>query len=257
MSSDPSNIDYEQAAVDLEAAASHIYPFLERLDDLIVLMDSSDNTHPENVPSDLQFSVDDLFSAHSSGEKTFWRNIAAYPDLAEEWLPGTRQQMALTFLKGLRAIFAEKFSVLRHCAFIARGKAGLLRSKPDDSIQYYYGDVHMGDNYLAGQAGAMGPDAHTHNMSFEQAWSQSADSIDLAILASELSALSDAMRSDASCPEHEIAIGNISAAERAAADGDMPVALKYLKNSGKWALEVGQKVGVDVAVAAIKKSLGL
>ncbi len=257
MSSDPTNIDYEQAAVDLEAAASFIYPFLERLDDLIALMDSSNNTHPENIPPELLFTVDELFSAHNSGEKTFWRNLAVYPDLAEEWLPGTRQQMAWTFVKGLRAIFAEKFSVLRHCALIARGKAGLPRPKADESTQYYYGDVHMGDKYSAEQAGAMGPDAHARNMTFEQAWSQSAERIDLATLALELSALSDAMRNDASCPEHEIAIGNIAAAERAAADGDGQIALKYLKNAGKWALEVGQKVGVDVAAAAIKTSLGL
>ena len=44
----------------------------------------------------------------------------------------------------------------------------------------------MGDKYIAGQVGAQGPSAHAHDMTFNQLWSQSGQSIDLQALATEL-----------------------------------------------------------------------
>ena len=103
----------------------------------------------------------------------------------------------------------------------------------------------------------MGPNAHSHDMTFQQIWNQSTQGIDLPALASELPKLLEAMRAQASDAEHEIAVGNVAAAEKAAAVGDGGKTLEYLRNAGKWTLDIAQKIGVGVAVAAIKISLGI
>lgn len=122
---------------------------------------------------------------------------------------------------------------------------------------YQNGDFYMGDHYQAGQAGAMGPSAHAQNMYFQQVWSQHGESIDLGQLQTELAVLRKSLTEAASDPDHEVAVGNVAAAEKAAAAGDGPKALGYLKNAGKWSLCVATKIGVPVAAAAIKAALGL
>ena len=51
-----------------------------------------------------------------------------------------------------------------------------------------------GDRYSAGQAGAIGPGAHAHHMTFQQIWNQSASEIDLSLLARELSTLRQSLK---------------------------------------------------------------
>lgn len=257
MTSDDGHTDFELAAADLEAAADAMVPFLERIEGILAIMDANPDWKPEDFPAELSYRVDDLFAVHQSGQRAFMRHIAIYPDLRNEWIPATLQRMKMTFTRGHRDVFAEKIGVLRHCASIARARAGLPSANDGQPSHVFYGDVHMGDKYSVGQAGAIGPGAHAHDMTFQQIWNQSADSIDLQTLASELSLLAEAMREDASDPEDQIAIGNISAAQKAATTGDGPKAIEYLKNAGQWALQAAQKIGVDVAVAAIKSSLGL
>jgi hypothetical protein len=113
------------------------------------------------------------------------------------------------------------------------------------------------DTYSAGQAGAMGPGARAHDMTFQQIWNQAAPDLDLAKLETELTALRGAMRAEAREPEHDLAIGEVAAAQKAAKEGDGPGALKHLRAAGKWALDVASKIGVGVATAALKTSLGL
>ena len=117
------------------------------------------------------------------------------------------------------------------------------------------GDIQMGDKYQAGQAGAMGPGAHAHHMSFQQIWNQNSDTIDIGQLESELVELRTALATEASDPEHQIAIGSIAAAEKAAAAGNGAKSLEYLKSGGKWALTIAEKIGVPVATAALKAAL--
>ena len=114
----------------------------------------------------------------------------------------------------------------------------------------------MGDTYNTGQAGAVGPGASASNMSFQQIWQQNSGTIGLQALSSELDVLIDALKQEATEPEHEIALGNVSAAQESAAAGDGPKALEYLRNCGKWVLGVAQKIGIGVVVAAIKAAIG-
>ena len=65
------------------------------------------------------------------------------------------------------------------------------------------------------------------------------------------------MKQEATEPEHDVAIGDIAKAEKAAKEGDGPKVLEYLKAAGKWALDIAIKVGSSVASAAITKAIGV
>jgi hypothetical protein len=137
-------------------------------------------------------------------------------------------------------------------------QAGDLRGRYEVDTRRQYVEVIMGDQYnISGQAGAVGPQAHAHDMTFNQIWQQLQGSVDLNRLAAELRELHDAMERDSVEPSHRLASGAVAAAEQSARQGDGPKALEYLKSSGKWALSVAQKIGVDVAAAVIKQSLGV
>jgi hypothetical protein len=83
------------------------------------------------------------------------------------------------------------------------------------------------------------------------------DALDLRSLASELSLLRQAMRKEASTPEQDIAIASVAQAETAAASEKKSDVFRHLKDAGQWALDVAQTIGVEIAVAAVKASLGL
>ncbi|MFN9199370.1 MAG: hypothetical protein ACK5WR_14980 [Planctomycetaceae bacterium] len=112
----------------------------------------------------------------------------------------------------------------------------------------------MGDQYTAGQAGAMGPNANASNMTFQQIWQQIQADIDLPALAVELATLRKAMRNEAEAPSHDSAVAEIGAAEEAIKKADGPGMLKHLHNAGKWALDVATKIGLSAASEAIRKS---
>jgi hypothetical protein len=114
------------------------------------------------------------------------------------------------------------------------------------------GENSMGDIYNAGQAGAMGPGAHAHDMTFQQLWTAKGHQIDLAELSSELKRLVPELKTTAMSPEHQIAIGNVEAAAQSAAQNEGPRTLEYLKNAGTWVLGVAEKVGVGLTVSVLK-----
>lgn len=83
---------------------------------------------------------------------------------------------------------------------------------------------------------------------------------DLALLASELATLRDALVKTANSPEHYVAIGSISSAELAAKSGsksNVSKALSALGDSGKWVLGAAKEIGVSLASEAIKSYVGL
>jgi len=123
--------------------------------------------------------------------------------------------------------------------------------------QFFIGSIRMGDRYLAGQAGAIGPSAQATNNTFQQIWGQSQGAIDLSTLARELDQLRTVMRKEAKAPERDVAIGEVAAAQTAASQGNGPKALQHLSNAGKWAFDVSTKIGIGVAAATIKTALGL
>ena len=115
----------------------------------------------------------------------------------------------------------------------------------------------MHDQYKIGQAGAVGPEAHAHDMTFNQIWNESSGNIDIAQLARELTDLRNSLSKEASEPAHYMALGEVAAAEKAASEGNGPKALEHLKNAGSWVWDVATKIGVGVATAAAKTSLGI
>jgi len=118
-------------------------------------------------------------------------------------------------------------------------------------------EIVMGDKYVTGQAGAVGPGAQAHQITFTQLWSQVESDIPLNRLGPELALLRKAMKNEATGPEQDVAIGAVAAAEQAANNGSGPKTLELLRSAGKWGLEVAEKIGVGVATAAIKSALGL
>ena len=109
------------------------------------------------------------------------------------------------------------------------------------------------DTYnIPGQAGAVGPGAHTEKNTFQQIQG----GIDLPKLAEELGRLRAAMKGETTgTREQDKAIGVVADAEEAATKGDGPAALQYLKSAGKWTLGIAEKIGVDLAVEALKKEM--
>jgi hypothetical protein len=49
----------------------------------------------------------------------------------------------------------------------------------------------------------------------------------------------------------------VAAAEKTSQEGRASATLEHLKAAGLWALDTAQKIGVEIAAAAIKASLGL
>jgi hypothetical protein len=76
------------------------------------------------------------------------------------------------------------------------------------------------------------------------------------LIKEELGRLRDAMKGEATgtC-EQDKAIGAVADAEEAAAKGDGPAALRYLKSAGEWTLGIAEKIGVAVATEALKKTM--
>lgn len=129
-----------------------------------------------------------------------------------------------------------------------------LLSKPTYYLQG--GNAKMGDEYNIGQAGAAGPNAHAHDMTFNQIGGNIEKSMDLSELAAELSTLRKAMRGEATEPEHDIAISEVAKAEQAAKAKDSSKVAQSLRGAGKWALDVATKIGTSLATEAIKESIG-
>ena len=111
-----------------------------------------------------------------------------------------------------------------------------------------------GDTYNIGQGVGVGRNVKMNNTTINQVQSQ--EKVDLPTLAVELAKLRNEMKQQATEPEHDVAVGAIAAAESAAKKGDEQSTLDHLKNAGQWALDLGIKIGVPVAIGAIKKSAG-
>jgi hypothetical protein len=119
------------------------------------------------------------------------------------------------------------------------------------------GTIQLGDKYVAGQAGAMGPGAAASNISFQQVWLEVGQAVDLPQLAQQLGRLRGSMRQRATTPEHDIGTGNVAAAETAATAGDGAAVLQHLARAGTWALQCARDIGVDLAAEITKRALGL
>jgi hypothetical protein len=118
-------------------------------------------------------------------------------------------------------------------------------------------EISMGDKYVTGQAGAVGPGSLAIGQEYNQIWIQSAGDINLARLAEDLIQVRSAMRASADSVEEDLAVSDLAYAEIAAKEGDGPSVMAHLAKAGRWALEVAEKIGVELAAKAIQKSLGM
>jgi hypothetical protein len=154
--------------------------------------------------------------------------------------------------KRLELVFSEAISVIRDIAKRPNQEIHVHRPKGLVTIE---GTSMTRDTYnMNGQAGAVGSNAHAHDMTFQQLWSQG--SLDLPRLAEELAKLRDAMRRETEgTREQDKAVAAVAEAEEAAVQGDGLAVLRHLKAAGKWTLGIAEKIGVAVAVEAIKKAM--
>jgi hypothetical protein len=116
----------------------------------------------------------------------------------------------------------------------------------------------MGDQHNYSTTGSQSPifGAGMQTRDINNTWS--APTIDLPRLAADLVELRRAMRAEAKGEaEEDVALGEIAKAEAAARSGDQKGALQALKAAGKWAFSVAEKIGVGVAIAAMKPLLGV
>jgi hypothetical protein len=125
--------------------------------------------------------------------------------------------------------------------------------------QFITGGYRMSSDqyYVSGQVGAVGPNANAEGNTFIQQWTQTASSIDLQALATELALLRTELRKYAHDIEHDQALASVASAEAAAKQSDGPTTLKHLKSAGKWALDTATKIGTTVAAKAIQSALGI
>jgi hypothetical protein len=118
--------------------------------------------------------------------------------------------------------------------------------------------TYVGDTYnVTGLTGAVGRGAQASGITFNQVWNQIEDTVPLDRLSVELGMLRQAMKQERATTEGDIAIGAVAAAEQAASSGSGPKALEHLRSVGKWGLQIAEKIGIDIATAAIKSSLGV
>ena len=110
-----------------------------------------------------------------------------------------------------------------------------------------------GDVYNVGQGVGVGRNVRMDNVVVNQNQGQQ---FDLPTLAEQLAKLRAEMKKNATEPEQDVAVGAVAAAEAAAKKGDEKSVLDHLKTAGQWAMEIGLKVGVPVAIEAIKKASG-
>jgi len=121
------------------------------------------------------------------------------------------------------------------------------------------GDQISGDKYEAGQVVTQGANAKTEvqQVTFNQIWQQNKEKVDLGALGAELATLRSELGAKASAPEHYIEIGAIASAEVEAGKGNGEKVYEALAKAGKWSLDVAEKIGIGVATAALKTSLGV
>jgi len=138
--------DFEGAALDLEAAADGMRPYIDRLRGLIRLIEVKGGFSMD-FPDEFLISIEDMYRAHQSGERAFFRYIDFYPLLRSEWIQGTLHQFKMTLTEGHLQVMQEKVEVLDKCSRIVRQRGKLAPRKDDYRPQFtnYFGGVHMGD----------------------------------------------------------------------------------------------------------------
>jgi hypothetical protein len=83
------------------------------------------------------------------------------------------------------------------------------------------------------------------------------EDLDMTQLAAELAQLRIALQPQITTAQEAIAFGKVAQAEEAAQAQDLPTALSHLGQAGQWALNAATGLGINVALAALKRALGM
>jgi hypothetical protein len=128
-----------------------------------------------------------------------------------------------------------------------------------ERLNIIMGDQIKGDKYEAGQVLTQGRGAKSEvqQVTFNQLWQQNKEHVDLGMLAAELAKLRAELRTMASAPEHYVEIGAIASAEVEAEKGNGEKVYEALAKAGQWSLGVAEKIGIGLATAVLKTSLGV
>jgi hypothetical protein len=246
----PPKDDMHVAAFELESAADLIETHIKTSDESLL--------HSGNWSS----RVNELAACLEKGKSTFFQYVRFYPHAIDQWphkLILFRDQTP-----------KEQFQVLNEVCGLLKKYATYLRSKlnqPSEwtntqtTIHHHYGsehqgDTHMGDVYKDFTAAAVGPHSTAHHTTIS-VWKQAEQDLDLNALTTSLAALRPKLRAEDPNDEHEDERLQISAAEKAAKQGDKKKVLEHLKEAGKWVFEVATKIGEEVAAKAITTAMGL
>lgn len=115
-----------------------------------------------------------------------------------------------------------------------------------------------GDTYNISK-GAVGG-RHVNITNFTQVWNEWSDAKEapsLDALAEELGRLRKELKKGDNSPEQDAAAGAVAQAEIEAKKQNGSRVLEALAGAGKWVLETAQRIGVELAVQALKKSMGI
>lgn len=189
------------------------------------------------------------------------------PGTPNEYLPrvvdSSNEQQLTETVRTEISIAWQDYVELDNQAEVARYTEILLhegagqRKYGSDFRQIVIEELIMRDKYEAKNVGAMGPGASVDKVTFYELWGEHKNDLDLGALVQDLDTLREAMKNEATDPNHDLAIAEIVQARSAAEEGDGPTALQRLASAGKWAFEVATKIGTTVAAAALKTSLGI
>jgi hypothetical protein len=183
-------------------------------------------------------------------------------ELAIEDAGDQSPEQLMSFKEALETEARQKAEYIRQALYEREAKLQLqgevkqLTSFVDKLIAR--GSIIMGDTYnVSGQAGAVGPNAHAQDMTFNQIGSRIEQSMDLTALANELEVLRQALKKEATMEEQDIVVADVGKAKKAAEAKDTAKLAEYLKSAGKWAFDVATKIGVSLASEALKHSMGM
>ncbi len=250
----------ELSGKSLEEDELGVYDTIACADLVIHIVDDSDPqsrflagaTRTAFVPL-ISLTSNELFNFHPTIPREYQPRIV---------VPGEPLSLKQTISEEL-SIFAEDFLDLENQEEVNKYarmllETGTARGNYTSGIRdVFVQEVVMRDQYKIGQAGAVGPESHAHDITFNQIWNASSGAIDATQLARELSELRNSLSKEASAPEQYIALGEVAAAEKAAGEGNGPKALEHLKMAGSWVWDVSTKIGIGVATAAAKTALGI
>lgn len=170
-------------------------------------------------------------------------------------------------LDGLRTVFRHIVDALREFGRgIADGDGDILTSaireaqmelRPHDQPNVIYVDwrTDMSTHNTAGAGSVIVSGGSTGDITLQQTWANS--DVDLVALAAEFEQLRRGLREESETADRDVAVGQIAAAESAAQKGDQAGVMAALRSTGKWVLSVAEKIGVGLAVQAIKSATGL